>query len=292
MMQRRDLLAYGAAAAASAWLPARADAAGDTLRLTYVESWPSSDLTTHIAMRILERDMHRKVRLTSTEAGPMWAAVASGRADATLTAWLPTTHHVYWERYKNKVVDLGPVTSGTWLGLAVPSYVPVESLDELEKYHAKFGNRIVGIEAGAGLMINTRKALGAYGMHDMSLLTSSTAAMQAQLKRAIERKQWIVVTAWKPLGIWARFDLKPLKDPKDVYGTAGHIDAVINPRLQRRDPQAARLLGELRVPIDDIQAMMVELDKHKPLEQVTTEWIAAHRSQIDAWVKTAQAARA
>ncbi len=77
----------------------------------------------------------------------------------------------------------------------------MDSLEGLNNYHARFHDRIVGIEAGAGLMINTRKALKVYGMHDMSLLTSSTAAMQAQLQRAIERKDWIVVTAWKPLGI-------------------------------------------------------------------------------------------
>lgn len=289
MMQRRDLLSFGAAAAASAWWPARASAAGDTVRLTYVESWPSSDLSTHIAATILERDMHRKVRLISTEAGPMWAAVAGGRADATLTAWLPTTHHVYWERYKDKVVDLGPVTSGTWLGLAVPSYVPIDSLDQLEPAHARFRDRIVGIEAGAGLMINTRQAVKEYGMRHMSLMTSSTAAMQAQLARAIARKQWIVVTAWKPLGIWSRFDLKPLRDPKDVYGKAGHIDVVIHPQLRARQPQVVRLLGEMRVPLDDIQAMMVELNKGKPLRQVTDAWITGHRKQVDAWVKAAQA---
>lgn len=289
MMQRRDLLALGAATAAAAWWPTRADAAGEAVRLTYVRSWPSSNLTTHIAASILERDLHRKVDLISTEAGPMWAAVASGRADATLTAWLPTTHHVYWERYKRQVIDLGPVTSGTWLGLAVPSYVPVHSLADLEPQHARFGNRIVGIEAGAGLMINTRKAIRAYGMRDMSLLTSSTAAMQAQLERAIARKQWIVVTAWKPLGIWARFDLRPLQDPKNVYGTAGHIDAVINPALRKRAPQVARLLGELRVPIDDIQAMMVELDKGKPLGTVTARWIATHHDRVAEWVAKAMA---
>ena len=288
MMQRRDFMAFAAATAAMAGLPATAQAAPDAVRLTYVEAWPSSNLTTHIVAAILRQDMHRKVELTSTEAGPMWAAVASGRADATLTAWLPTTHHVYWERYRHKVRDLGPVTRGTWLGLAVPDYVPLDSIEQLEANHAKFGDHIVGIEAGAGIMINTQKAIQAYGLQDMSLLTSSTAAMQAQLQRAVARKQWIVVTAWKPLGIWARFPLKPLRDPKDIYGRAGHIDTVINPRLQQRDPQVARLLGEFRLPIGDIQTMMVELGKGRTLQQVSDAWIAANRTRIEAWVKQAQ----
>lgn len=289
MMQRRLLMAFGAATAMAGWLPLPARAAAPPVRITYVRAWPSSNLTTHIATDILRKDMGQKVELVSTEAGPMWATVASGRADATLTAWLPTTHHVYWERYKHKLIDLGPVTSGTWLGLAVPSYVPLDSLSQIDSHHARFGDRIVGIEAGAGLMINTSKAIQAYHMRHMSLLTSSTAAMQEQLQRAIARKQWIVVTAWKPLGIWARFDLKPLQDPQHVYGMAGHIDAVINPRLQQRAPQVVPFLRALRLPIGDIQAMMVELDKGQTLPSVTAGWIAAHRAQIRSWVAAARA---
>lgn len=284
-MRRRDVVAIGAAA----WWPARALAAGAKVRLAYVRSWPSGDLTTLIAAQILRRDLGCQVELIRTEAGPMWAAVAGGRADATLTAWLPTTHRVYWERYQHKLVDLGPVTSGTWLGLAVPGYVPLDSIEQLEVHHARFGDRIVGIEAGTGVMINTREAIKAYGLHDRSLLTSSTAAMHVQLRRAIARKHWIVITAWKPLGIWARFDLKPLRDPRQVYGQAGHIDTVIHPALQQQQPRVARLLGQMRVPIEDVQAMMVELDKGKSPDEVTGSWIAAHRAQIGAWVKAAGA---
>ena len=283
MMHRRNFLA-GVALAASA-LAAPALAAPAPLRLTYVQAWPSSNLTTHIAASIIRQKLHVPVTLTTTSAGPMWAAVASGRADALLTAWLPTTHATYWARYKDKLVDLGPITTGTWLGLAVPTYVPVDSLTQLDAEHAKFGNRIVGIEAGAGLMINTHKAISAYGMHDMHLLTSSTAAMQAQLARAVAHKQWIVVTAWKPLGIWSRFPLKPLADPKHVYGVSGHIDAIVNPALEKRSPQVVAFLRQFKLPLDDIQAMMVQLDKGEPLAKVTAGWIDAHATEVAHWTQ-------
>lgn len=288
-MQRRQFLAYGAAATAAAWSGVPAFAAQAPIRMTYVEAWPSSNLTTHIAASIIEHKLHHKVELTSTDAGPMWAAVAGGRADAMLTAWLPTTHKTYWDKYKGQVLDLGQITTGTWLGLAVPKYVPVNSIAELEQDHAKFKDRITGIEAGAGLMINTQKAIKAYELKDMHLLTSSTAAMQAQLKRAIARKEWIVITAWKPLGIWARFDLKPLNDPKTIYGTAGHIDAIANPALEKRAPDVVKFLREYKLPIDDIQAMMVQLDGGKSLPSVTANWIADHGDTVDGWVKAATA---
>ena len=283
MLHRRTFLA-GVALAASA-LAQPALAAPAPVGLTYVQAWPSSNLTTHIAATIIRQKLQVPVQLTSTSAGPMWAAVASGRADALLTAWLPTTHATYWARYKDQLTDLGPITTGTWLGLAVPKYVPINSLTELDAAHAKFGNRIVGIEAGAGLMINTHKAIKDYGMHDMQLLTSSTAAMQAQLARAVAHKQWIVVTAWKPLGIWSRFPLKTLDDPKHVYGVSGHIDAVINPALEKREPRVVEFLRRFKLPLDDIQAMMVQLDKGVPLGEVTSGWLRAHAAEVGHWTQ-------
>ena len=285
-MQRRQFLSFGAVAAATAVSGVPAFSAGNApIKITYVASWPSSNITTHIAARVIQENLHYPTHLTSTDAGPMWAAVASGRADAMLTAWLPTTHQVYWDKYKKDVVDVGAITDGTWLGLAVPKYVPVSTIAELEAQHAKFKNRITGIEAGAGVMINTQKAIKAYGLDDMELLTSSTAAMQAQLKRAVSRKDWIVVTAWKPLGIWAQFPLKTLEDPKHVYGVGGHIDAIINPQLEKRAPRVVQFLREFKLPLDDIQAMMVELNGGKTMPQVTSAWVKAHQTEVDAWTK-------
>ena len=285
-MQRRQFLSLGAVAAAAAVTGMPAFAADKApIRMTYVASWPDSNINTHIAARIIQEKLGYPAHLTSTDAGPMWASVASGRADAMLTAWLPTTHQVYWDKYKKDVIDLGAVTEGTWLGLAVPTYVPVSTIAELEAHHAQFKNRIIGIEAGAGIMINTQKAIKAYGLKDMELLTSSTAAMQAQLKRAVERKDWIVVTAWKPLGIWAQFPLKTLEDPKHIYGVSGHIDAIINPQLEKSAPRVVQFLRDYKMPLDDIQAMMVELNDGKTIPEVTSAWVTAHQAEIDAWTK-------
>ncbi|GAN80871.1 glycine betaine/proline transport system substrate-binding protein [Acidocella aminolytica 101 = DSM 11237] len=280
-MQRRHFIAGTALATSSLAMPALAETT--PLRLTYVQAWPSSNLTTHIAAEIIKTRLNMPVELISTSAGPMWAAVAEGHADALLTAWLPYTHQIYWQRYKQKVIDLGQVTSGTWLGLAVPDYVTIDSLTQIEANHAKFHNKITGIEAGAGIMLNTGKAIKAYDMHDMHLLTSSTAAMQAQLTRAVERKEWIVVTAWKPLGIWSRFKLKTLEDPKDIYGKAGHIDTIINPSLQKRAPKVVSFLRDFKLPLEDIEAMMVKLNNGEALSQVTAGWIKAHSAEVAAW---------
>lgn len=57
MMQRRNFLAFGAAAAAdAAWPGTPALAARAPIRITYVAAWPSSNLTTHIAAAIIQEN--------------------------------------------------------------------------------------------------------------------------------------------------------------------------------------------------------------------------------------------
>ena len=56
------------------------------------------------------------------------------------------------------------------------------------------------------------------------------------LKRAIEHHEWIVVTAWSPHWMWERFNLRYLKDPKNVLGTEDHVDVIANPSLKKNEP--------------------------------------------------------
>lgn len=73
--------------------------------------------------------------------------------------------------------------------------------------------KIVGIEPGAGIMSATEKAVEEYGL-DYQLQDSSSAAMAASLQKAINNKEWIVVTGWTPHWKFAKWDLKYLDDPK------------------------------------------------------------------------------
>ncbi|MNW00406.1 Glycine betaine-binding protein OpuAC precursor [compost metagenome] len=53
--------------------------------------------------------------------------------DATASAWLPLTHADYWNKYKDKVEDLGPNMTGVRTGLVVPAYVDISSIEDLNK---------------------------------------------------------------------------------------------------------------------------------------------------------------
>ena len=90
-----------------------------TIKIGYVQSWPSSDITTHLAGAVIEQRLKTPVDLVASSAGPMWEAVASDHSDAMLTAWLPSTHKTYYEKLWPKVVVMGPNVPkrlAFWLG--------------------------------------------------------------------------------------------------------------------------------------------------------------------------------
>lgn len=104
---------------------------GDKLKLSYV-AWDSEIASTNLLQYILENKLGYKVEALQVEAGPMWTGVAEGDADATAAAWLPLTHADYWDKYGDKLEDLGPNMTGVKTGLVVPSYVDINSIEDLK----------------------------------------------------------------------------------------------------------------------------------------------------------------
>ncbi|WP_027094414.1 glycine betaine ABC transporter substrate-binding protein [Cohnella thermotolerans] len=130
------------AEAASQWVKDNADKVdgwvkdlpkedGKKLKLAYV-AWDSEIASTNVVKQVLEQRLGYKVDTLQVEAGPMWAGIANGSADAMVAAWLPTTHKDYYEKYKGQFEDLGANLVGTKLGLVVPEYMDINSIEDLK----------------------------------------------------------------------------------------------------------------------------------------------------------------
>lgn len=104
---------------------------GDKFKLVYV-AWDSEIASTNV-MKIVLEDMGYDVTISQVEAGPMWTAVADGSADASLAGWLPLTHQSYAEKYDGKFEDLGISMENVKIGLAVPAYMDIDSIEDLKE---------------------------------------------------------------------------------------------------------------------------------------------------------------
>lgn len=93
--------------------------------------WDAESFTTNVAKIVFEQQGY-DVTLTPVDPSVMFGAIASGDSDATLSPWMPATHGAFYKEYEGQFEDLGPNVEGARIGLAVPSYMDVESIEDLE----------------------------------------------------------------------------------------------------------------------------------------------------------------
>jgi glycine betaine/proline transport system substrate-binding protein len=257
------------------------------IKIGYVEGWDDSVATSNVAARIIEKRLGYPVQLVPVAAGVMWQGVARGDLDATLSAWLPATHGAYWEQFKGKVTDLGTNFPDAKIGLVVPASVPENSVADLEAHKADFNDRIVGIDAGAGVMKKADDAIKAYNL-SLTLMPSSGSAMTAELARRMNGSKPVVVTGWAPHWMFAKWKLKFLDDPKKVFGGAEHVDNVINPQLETKAAPVVAFLKKFQWKPGEIDSVMLATENGSKPTAAADAWIAAHAERVDSWVAKTQ----
>jgi glycine betaine/proline transport system substrate-binding protein len=284
LIKKLFVLSAMSAALAAASVSAIAADAKPTIKIGYVEGWDDSVATSNVAAQIIEKKLGYPVQLVPVAAGVMWQGVARGDLDATLSAWLPVTHGAYWDNFKSKVVDLGVNFPDAKIGLIVPEDAPVTSMTDLEAKKADFGGRIVGIDAGAGVMSKTTEAIKAYNL-DYTLMPSSGSAMTAELARAENAKKPIIVTGWKPHWMFAKYKLKFLEDPKKVFGESEHVDSVVNPGLETKAPTVVAFLKKFQWKPGEIDSVMLATTNGAKPAAAADAWVNAHADRVSSWTK-------
>ena len=213
------------------------------IRIAYA-NWAEGIAVTYLAKEILSEQGYR-IELLNADIAPIFTSLARGKTDVFMDSWLPVTHAEYFRKYNGKLEILGQIYDSARIGLVVPEYVPVHMIEELGGHTGRFSGEIVGIDAGTGIMKCTEKAIPEYGL-DYRLMISSGPAMTALLKKAIDKKEWIVVTGWTPHWMFDRFRLRVLEDSRNVYGEAEQIHSIARKGFSKEHPFAAALLGNIR----------------------------------------------
>ncbi|QJI33010.1 glycine betaine ABC transporter substrate-binding protein [Pseudomonas sp. ADAK13] len=259
-----------------------ASADSKTLSIGYVDGWSDSVATTHVAAEVIKQKLGYDVKLQAVATGIMWQGVATGKLDAMLSAWLPVTHGEYWSKNKDKVVDYGPNFKDAKIGLIVPEYVKAKSIEDL-KTDTTFKNKIVGIDAGSGVMLKTDEAIKAYGL-DYKLQASSGAAMIAELTRAEDKQESIAVTGWVPHWMFAKWKLRFLDDPKGIYGAAETVNSIGSKGLEKKAPEVVAFLKKFQwASKDEIGEVMLAIQEGAKPEAAAKDWVAKHPERVAEW---------
>lgn len=244
-------------------------------------NWVEAVAYSYLSKVVLEEKGY-DVELTNLEPGLIYGELSkdNSKGDVFLDAWLPNTHADYWAEYGDKLVKLGESFSEGTTGLVVPSYVTINSIEELNAHKDKFGSEIIGIGSGAGVHRDTYRAIEAYDL-ELEQITSSGPAMVASLKKATRNEDWIVITGWKPHFKWAQYDLKYLEDPKGIYPT--DVCAILSRRGFEEDmPAVADFFKKFNLTDDQLNDLMVKIEEIGN-EEGSRVWYDANKELVDSW---------
>jgi len=281
------ILTVGTVAGCGTSTPPKEDATkpstNKTVNIGYV-NW-AEDVAVSNVWKVLLEEKGYQVNLKTLEVAPLFVGLNKGDLDVFMDAWLPVTHQTYWDQYKDKLDDYGVwYKSEAKMGLVVPKYVDLKSIEELNAKKDLFGAKITGIDPGAGLMKATAKTVDTYGLN-YEVVQSSEAAMLTALKKAYDDKKPIVITGWSPHWMFAKYDLKYLEDPKNVYGSAEQIHTLANKEFTLKNPEVAKMLKAFK--LDDKQIGDIEslITGGMTPEAASKKWITDNKALVDTWMK-------
>lgn len=255
----------------------------NTIKLAY-PNWAEGIAITHLAKVVIEDELGYDVEMTMADPGAIYAAVADGNQDAFLDGWLPHTHAPYWEEFGDRLVDIGPVFGYGVTGLVVPTYMEIDSIEDLPDVRDELDGRIVGIGTGAGIFRNTNRAIDEYGL-DFEQVASSGPAMTAALADAVSEKKPIVVTGWKPHWKFGRYDLKVLDDPRGVFPIDG-VKKIVREGFGDDHPRVNQFLVNLSLSADQLLEIMLAIDDSgdQSTEDVVRDWVLLNEPLVDSWI--------
>ncbi len=271
-------------------------AAEKPVKLAYVE-WSDAIASTHLVQAVIQEKLGRDCDIVPMKADEMWAAVADGSADAMVAAWLPSTHGDYYEKVKDRIVDLGPNLQGTRIGLVVPAasekvgssgkdYIPVNAISELKGKSGMFNGRIVGIDPEAGIMKRTEEAIETYGLENYELTVGSEHTMAAELSNAIRREKPVVVTGWRPHWMFALWKLRFLDDPEKIYGDEEQINTIVRKGLKADMPTVYAFLDAFHWTPDDMAQLMIRIQEEGGLftYEKALQFMEEHPDLVASWL--------
>lgn len=260
-------------------------AADDPVRIGWTP-WADGVFVTRLAERLIEDELGREVERMEAPISEQYQGIADGRIDVMLMSWQPATHAPFLDRIGNRVEHLGALYDDARLGWAVPDYVPedrVDSIADLANHADAFDQRVVGIDPDAGLTRLSQAALGHYQLDDFELVTSSGPEMTERLAAAVDREEWVVVTAWNPHWIFAAHDLRYLRDPDATLGGAERVHALARSGFYADEPEVARLLTRMYLDLPSLEQALLIMEQGSESEAVT-HYLDHHPEHVDYWL--------
>jgi glycine betaine/proline transport system substrate-binding protein len=283
-----------------------ADAASEGITVEAAQfSWTAAGLTNAVLAEIAKDTPDLGVaELKTTQLDPAAAWAGAKRGDVHLLTEVALPNQQAFADEAAEQVDIVSETYGdASQGWFVPKYAvepggPLEgltSVTQLNEYADELGGKFYDADPGYVTTEQNAKRLEGYGI-DLEHVVSGEAAELAQLKRAYGREEPIVLYLYHPHAVHAQYEMVQLEEPTpytDGCLTEGDgacampaysANIAASKQLQEDAPRFVGLLEQLRIDLDDMEAMQKQVDVDgEEVAAVARSWVDDHADEIATW---------
>lgn len=269
-------------------------------------SWDAAKVTDAIIAKIVKDNPDlgiSNITETQLDPAPAWAGAQRGDIDLLTEVALPNQQSLA-DSAKSEVSIISQTYGDAKQGWFVPSYVVkpggaaagLKSVTQLNKYKNVFGGKFYDADPGYITTQENTKRLQGYHI-DYEHVTSSDAAELAQLKKAYDAHQPIVLYLYHPNWVFAKYDMTQLTEPHPYTNnclTTGSgacampsysANIALSNKVASEAPKFAAMLKKLRISVPQMETMLKDVTlRGKSIESVAGSFVQSHSSDINTWM--------
>jgi glycine betaine/proline transport system substrate-binding protein len=254
--------------------------------------WDENVAVSNLTKVLLEDEFgYERVEIdTSEDLDATYQMVASGELDAFQDVWLPNQQALL-DGVAAEVDHLDPWFLGeTKQGLAVPAYMDVKSIPQLNGTDAKL---IYGIEPSSVMnQMVGGEVIPAYDLKQ-KFVEGPTAGMLDEVGSLYAFREDFVFLAWSPHWMNQKYKIRYLEDPKDAMGPTNdpaECSTIVRGDLREEDPKAYAFMDALELTEEQINTLELEInDEEDPLVGAR-RWVSENREVVRPWIEAARKA--
>ena len=259
-----------------------------------------TDITANTALvRLLLDGLGYQTKTMQLSVPVTYVSLKNKDIDVFLGNWMPTMAADIQPYQKEGSVDtVGRILDGARYTLAVPHYVAqagVKSVADLSRFKDRFKARIYAVEPGndGNRLIQKMITDGKLNLQGWKLVESSEQAMLMEVKRAVQRKEWVVFLGWEPHPMNRKFELTYLDGADDYFGPhQGRSHVYVNTRRNYTQEcvQVGKLLKNLNFSLEMENTLMSYiLDEGMEPKAAAVKWIKQNPTRVSQWLSGIQA---
>ena len=263
-------------------------ASGRTIDIADI-GWTENTAIAQLTKVLLEEQLgYEEVIVHTSDLESVYGDVAEGDLDAFQDVWLPNQRGLL-ESVQDSVEQLSFSYEGeTEQGIAVPTYMDVTSLDQLNQSDADL---ILGIEPGSVVMgVIYDEVMPAYEL-PQKLVEGPTQGMLTEVEKRYRGREEFALVAWSPHWMNQRFDLRYLEDPEHAFGELNdpaRITTIVNEDLPQDDPVATAFMDALILDEDQLNDLESAINEAGNPQEGARRWAEDNPEVWEPWVEAAQ----